>query len=196
MDADREIDELTRQIEALKAQLSEARRRRPQEPVADHALFGADGVPVNLSALFGEKDDLIVVHNMGRGCAYCTMWADGFNGEVAHLENRAAFVVVSPDEPAVQAEFAASREWRFRMISAAGSEFNHAMGFEEKPGEYMPGFSAFRRLPDGSIVRTGRDFFGPGDDYCAPWRMFDLLDGGAGEWEPKYRYVREMAYAD
>lgn len=195
MQADQEIDELSRQIEALKAKLSETRRRRPQEPVADHELRGADGVPVSLSALFGDKEDLIVVHNMGRGCAYCTMWADGFNGEVAHLEDRAAFVVVSPDEPEVQADFAESRGWRFRMVSAAGSAFTRAMGFEETPGEYMPGFSAFRRLPDGSIVRTGRDFFGPGDDYCAPWRMFDLLDGGAGDWEPRYRYVRELVPA-
>ena len=193
MQADHEIDDMSQQIEALKAKLSVARRRRPQEPVADYELTGSDGVPISLSALFGEKDDLIVVHNMGRGCAYCTMWADGFNGVLPHLEDRAAFVVVSPDEPDVQATFTESRGWRFRMVSAAGSEFAHAMGFEEKSGEYMPGFSAFRRLPDGSIVRTGRDFFGPGDDYCSPWRLFDLLDGGVGEWEPRYRYVRELA---
>jgi predicted dithiol-disulfide oxidoreductase (DUF899 family) len=195
MNADHEIDELSQQIEALKAKLSDARRRRPQEPVADYDLLGADGVPISLSALFGDNDDLIVVHNMGRGCAYCTMWADGFNGVVSHLEDRAAFVVVSPDEPAVQAAFAASRGWRFRMVSATGSEFTHAMGFEDKPGEYMPGFSAFHRLPDGRIVRTGRDFFGPGDDYCSPWRLFDALAGGVGAWEPRYRYLREVAHA-
>ena len=135
-------------------------------------------MPVSLSSLFGDKDDLIVVHNMGRGCAYCTMWADGFNGVVAHLEDRAAFVVISPDEPEVQAEFAESRGWRFRMASAAGSDFTRDLGFEPEPGSYMPGFSVFHRQPDGTIVRTGRDFFGPGDDYCAPWRMFDLLNGG------------------
>ncbi len=77
MQADQEIDELSRQIEALKVKLTEARRRRPQEPVADQTLLGADGVPVSLAALFGDKDDLIVVHNMGRGCAYCTMWTRG-----------------------------------------------------------------------------------------------------------------------
>jgi predicted dithiol-disulfide oxidoreductase (DUF899 family) len=193
MDADAEIVELSQQIETLKAKLSEARRRRPQEPVRDYVLLGADGVPVSLSSLFGDKKDLIVVHNMGRGCAYCTLWADGFNGVVPHLEDRAAFVVVSPDEPGVQAAFADSRGWRFRMASAAGSDFTRDMGYEDTPGDYMPGFSAFRRLADGTIVRTGRDFFGPGDDYCSPWRLFDTLDGGVGEWEPRYRYVRELA---
>ena len=54
--------------------------------------------------------------------------------------------------------------------------------------------SAFHREPDGGIVRTGRDRFDPGDDYCPPWRMFDLLQGDACEWEPKFRYVRELAH--
>jgi predicted dithiol-disulfide oxidoreductase (DUF899 family) len=192
---DREIVELSQQIEALKAKLSAARRRRPAEPVADYELRGTDGVPVSLSALFGDKDDLIVVHNMGRGCPYCTLWADGFNGVVPHLEDRAAFVVVSPDEPAVQASFAESRGWRFRMVSGAGSDFIGEMGYLSDDGGYLPGVSAFHREPDGSIVRTGRDVFGPGDDYCSPWRLFDLLGGGVGEWEPRYRYVGAGVHA-
>jgi hypothetical protein len=66
------------------------------------------------------------------------------------------------------------------------------MGFdhgENGAHDYWPGISAFHREPDGTIVRTGKDFFGPGDDYCPPWRMFDLLHGGSGNWEPKYRYA-------
>ena len=39
---------------------------------------------------------------MGRGCSYCTLWADGFNGLRHHFEDRAAFVVVSPDTPEQQ----------------------------------------------------------------------------------------------
>ena len=53
------------------------------------------------------------------------------------------------DGPIAAAAGALVRGWRFRMVSAAGSDFSHAMGFEDKPGEYMPGFSAFRRMPDG-----------------------------------------------
>lgn len=193
MDADREILELSQQIEVLKQQLSAARRRRPLEPVADYELTGADGVPVSLSTLFGEKDDLIVIHNMGRGCAYCTLWADGFNGIVSHLEDRAAFVLVSPDTPAVQTEFAAGRGWQFRMVSSVGSDFAKDLGYEHEGGAYQPGVSAFHREPDGSIGRTGHDTFGPGDDYSPPWRLFDLLNGGVGAWEPRYRYVREAA---
>lgn len=189
MTVDSEIDDIQQQIRDLKAKLTEARRRRPTDPVLDYLLTSANGVPVNLSALFGDKKDLIVIHNMGRGCNYCTMWADGFNGEWHHLEDRAAFVVASPDDPSTQSAFAASRGWRFRMVSVAGSDFSKDLGFEAKPGEFWPGFSAFHRNDDGSIVRTGRDFFGPGDDYCAPWPMFDLLQGGVGAWEPQVEFA-------
>jgi predicted dithiol-disulfide oxidoreductase (DUF899 family) len=191
METNQEILELTKQIEALKEKLSEARRRRQPEPFGDYDLLDQDGSTVKLSELFGDKHDLIVIHNMGRGCAYCTMWADGFVSALPHLEDRAAFVVVTPDEPEVQKAFAESRGWTFRMTSGAGGSFIRDAGFEEDDNgrrSYWPGLSAFRRNEDGSIVRTGTDVFGPGDDYCPPWRMFDLLHGGAGDWEPKYEY--------
>jgi predicted dithiol-disulfide oxidoreductase (DUF899 family) len=191
MSADDEIKQISKQIEELKGKLSEARRRRPAEPVQDYELRNPDGSPVKLSELFGDKDDLLLIHNMGRGCVYCTMWADGFVSMLPHLENRAAFVLVSPDTPEVQSAFAKSRGWTFRTASAAGTSFIKDMGFEWSDTDqsgYQPGLSAFHRNADGSMVRTGSDEFGPGDDYCPEWRMFDLLAGGAGEWEPKYRY--------
>ena len=87
------------------------------EQVDDYELLGSKNQKINLSGLFSKKKDLIVVHNMGNSCPYCTMWADGFNGLLPHLEDRAAFVVSSPDEPATQQEFARSRGWKFQMIS-------------------------------------------------------------------------------
>jgi len=102
MDSTPEIQNLLEQIEELKTQLSVTRRQRQPEPVADYDLHNSDGSTVRLSELFGEKRDLLVVHNMGKGCAYCTMWADGFIGALPHLQNRAAFVLETPDKPEVQ----------------------------------------------------------------------------------------------
>ena len=56
--------------------------------------------------LFGSMKDLFVIHNMGSGCPYCTLWADGYNGIYEHLTSRAAFVIASPDSPAAQQRFA------------------------------------------------------------------------------------------
>ena len=185
------IQELERDIAEKRKELLELLNGSARGEVANYELTDRNGNRVRLSELFGDKDDLIVIHNMGASCPYCTLWADGFNGVVPHLENRAAFVVVSPDSPEVQQKFAESRNWSFRMYSDTGSDFSRGMGYLfEKHGQayQLPGVSAFRKRPDGTIVRTGRDSFGPGDVYSGIWHLFALLENGAGNWEPQYRY--------
>ena len=137
---DKELAAAYEELEKAQQKLAELRRRLPHEPVSDYQLQGADG-PVSLSALFGEKEDLILVHNMGSGCSYCTMWADNFNGVAHHLQDRAAFALVSADSPSAQQEFARGRGWRFPIYSAAGSTFTAEMGFPE------PGRRLHVRLP-------------------------------------------------
>ena len=183
-----EIEALSKELREVKARLSAARRRATPEPVEDCALRRADGSPVRLSELFGDSDELLVIHNMGKGCAYCTLWADGFNGLAKPMSDRAGFALCSADEPEVARAFAESRGWSFPVVSGAGTTFARDMGFE-KEGRPQPGVSAFKRAPDGSIVRTGWDRFGPGDDYCAAWRLFDLFGEGAGKWAPKFVYA-------
>ena len=53
---------------------------------------------------------------------------------------------------------------------------------------YKPGASTFKRQPDGAIARIASVQFGPGDVYCAPWHLFELLEGGVGAWEPRFSY--------
>ncbi len=185
---DRRIDAAQRAAERARKKVSALRRRRPPEEFEDCAFLGRNGKEVRLSALFGRKRDLLLVHNMGVHCPYCTLWADGFQGIRGHLEDRAAFVVVSKDPPAVQRRFARSRGWTFRMVSAAMTTFTRDAGFENARGDPWPGVSAFRRTEDGRILRTARDSFGPGDDYCSTFHLFDLLEGGVGGWEAKFRY--------
>lgn len=181
------IAEMETEVLEMKSKLAKLRQRAPREDFEDHSLKTGDGGNVRLSELFGDKCDLIVIHNMGRECPYCTMWADGFNGILAHLENRAAFVVVSPDSPEVQKEIATSRGWRFRMASTNGTSFNKAAGFETPEGP-MPGVSTFRRDGDGRICRVSKAEIQPGDDFCITWHLFDLLEGGPGDWEPRDKY--------
>lgn len=188
-DADR-LASLENEIMEKTREAHELRRRLPPEPVDDYALVGSSG-PIRLSRLFGGRQDLLVVHNMGKSCPYCTLWADGLNGMVEHIESRTPFVVVSPDPPEVQKAFAESRGWRFRMLSDGGSGFTEAMGFvKEENGKrkWWPGFSTFRKRDDGSLVRVAHGYFGPGDLYCSVWHLFEHLDGGTGSWQPKLSY--------
>lgn len=183
--ADARISDLLLGIAGLKKELQAARRTRPQEPVDDWVLRDLDNTPAPLSSLFGAHRDLLVVHNMGRRCNYCTLWADGLNGDIRHLATRCGFALCSADPPATAKEHALARGWTFRVVSGANSDFARSMGYLDDAGRALPGVSAFRRLDDGRIVRTGHTPFGPGDDFCAVWPLFDLLADGAGAWEPR-----------
>jgi predicted dithiol-disulfide oxidoreductase (DUF899 family)/AraC-like DNA-binding protein len=194
-DIDKEIDALQNEVDLAKQRLAEARRRRPKETVTDYVLKSADGGDVRLSELFGDKDDLILVHNMGTGCTHCTMWADGFTGLVPHLQDRAAFVVCSPDKPEVQKRFAEKRNWNFRMVSAHDTSFLRDMGFWEETGPFpgpWPGVSTFHRDPDGTMYRVAKTHFNPSDDFCAVWPFLDMLEEGSNGWEPKYSYPEKQ----
>ena len=187
----KEIAATQEKLEEAQQKLEKLRRQLPTEPVNDYELNDVDG-PVKISEMFGDKEDLILVHNMGAGCVYCTMWADEFNGVAHHLQNRAAFVVVSPDSPAAQQEFAKKRGWRFPMYSAEGTTFTKDLGFQMDGGKFMsghqPGVSVLHKNEDGTIVRVAKDAFGPGDLYCGAWHLFNLLPDGWGEWGPQFDY--------
>lgn len=160
------------QIEALEEELAGLRREAGGK-VADYELTGADG-PVRLSELFGDRDRQIVIHNMGFACPYCTMWADGFNGLLPHIEEHAAFVVSSPDPAQAQTKSAAARGWKMRMVSTQGTTFAKDMGYEAG-GSLMPGVSTFTKAADGTIRRHATAPFGPGDKFCPVWSFVDLL---------------------
>src|ERR1700688_4138403 len=103
----REIADIRQKMRAVQAEIE------PQE--VDDYEFKTPAGTVRLSELFGDHEDLMVVHNMGTSCAGCTLWGDGYNGVHHHVITRAAFAVSSPDTPAVQQKLAQARRWKFRM---------------------------------------------------------------------------------
>lgn len=174
------------EIAELRRKMRDAQASVEPEPVRDYEFATVEG-PVRLSQLFNTERDLFVIHNMGRSCPHCTLWADGFNGIYQHIANRAAFVVTSPDPPDVQRAFAAGRGWRFPMVSHQGSSFAADMGYRSEDGTWLPGVSVFRREAD-RILRVADTRFEPGDDFCAAWHLFDLLPDGAAGWRAKFKY--------
>jgi predicted dithiol-disulfide oxidoreductase (DUF899 family) len=179
-DVNAKLADYRRQIAAIREKMRDTLTTVEPQEINDYEFSSSDG-PVRLSRLFGDHEDLILIHNMGASCSYCTLWADGYNGIHQHVVSRAAFAVSSPDRPDVQKRLAQSRGWQFSMISHVGSTFAADMGYVSPKGGWMPGVSVFKRN-GGTIARVSDTSFSPGDDYCTLWHFFDLLPGGVGNW--------------
>ena len=167
------LSDYRRQIAAIRETMRETLADVEPQPVDDYAFATLEG-PVRLSQLFGTNEDLIVIHNMGVACNYCTLWADGFNGIYPHLTERLAFVVSSPDAPEVQQRLAAARGWRVPMVSHQETSFAADMGYRSEKGGWLPGLSVFRRQRSG-IVRVADTGFHPGDDFCVVWHVLGMI---------------------
>ena len=183
-----------REMAALKDEMRALQAAIVPETVEDYLLDGWDG-PVRLSALFGDKLDLILIHNMGVGCSSCTMWADGFNGVYEHLAARAAFVVASANPVEVQKAFAQRRGWRFPMVSYARSPLAQDLGYrhrnndpiDDSMGGWNAGVSVLRY--DGeTIVRLSDAEFMEFDGFCVVHSLFDMVPGADAAWQPRFTY--------
>ena len=189
MTAEEELLNLSGELMKLRARAAELRRQIGSTEIPDYTFTGTSGEKVKLSEIFGSKDELILIHNMGRSCRYCTLWGDGFNGFTKHFESRAAFAVTTPDDHETMRRFGMERGWMFKMYSTEGTTFKRDMGFADEQGEPQPGVSIFKKSSEGKILHVTKDYFGPGDDYCSIWHFFDLLPSTSDDWEPQYHYI-------
>ncbi len=179
------ILELEMKIMELTAELRQLQRDLPGEEVKDYKFDTVDGSR-SLSELFAGKNKLLLIHNMGQACRYCTLWGDGINPYVAHLETAMSVVMVSKDSPEVQRNFANSRQWRMRMASHGGGEYMQDQVAANGMGN-MPGAVVYEQL-DGKIYRKASTYFGPSDLYCSQWHFLGLAGIDIGDWTPQYSY--------
>ena len=191
--SDDRVMELERTIGELTAELAALRRSSAGTPVPSYTFATQNG-DATLRQLFGEHETLLAIHNMGQGCRYCTLWADGFNGLLPHLESALAVVLVSKDSPHVQRRFANSRGWRFRLASHGGGDYMREQGVLEGDDNY-PGAVVYRRDGD-AIARMNACVFGPGDLYCAMWSLLGLAGIGVADWTPQFNYWQRPAQLD
>ena len=180
-----EISRIEKQLFELTTRLNELRKSHRGEEVQNYTFKTLDG-DVTLLDLFGEHDRLLVIHNMGQGCRYCTLWADGFNGFLPHLESAMAVVLVSKDSVEVQRAFANSRNWRFRLASHGGGAYIQEQTVSEGDNN-TPGAVVYERDGD-RITRKNAAVFGPGDLYCPIWNLLGMAGIGVTDWTPQYRY--------
>ena len=168
-----------RETERLRKQRIELFSKLAAKRLKDDYYFkDKNGRRKKLGSLFGKQKYLFMIHNMGKKCSYCTMWADGLNDTFKYLKKKGAFVVVSPDDFETQKKFADSRGWKFNMLSPDNNSFLKDVGFEYNVNGstyHLPGVSVFEKTRGGNIRRVAMDYFGPTDNYCNVWHFYDLL---------------------
>ncbi len=187
--------ELFKQSVALRKELVELLRSEASGVDPTQYSFEDGDRTVSLAYLFCDRQDLVVIHNMGQSCRYCTLWADGLNGLLPHIESRTAIVLMNRDDVDAARAFAHDRGWNFRMIRDTSGTFTKDMGFAEETDKGLslwPGYSTFHRSADGTVTRIGSDGFGPGDVYMPVFPLFELLKDGDAGWQPQYRYDKPI----
>ncbi len=187
-----EIQKLEAEIGALSRKLGQLRKDTAPQRVKNYKFQDLNGEHTLLD-LFAGKEQLLAIHNMGQGCRYCTLWADGMNGFLPHLENEFSVVLFSKDSPTLQRQFANSRGWHFRMFSHGGGEYiqEQSVMTGERNG---PGLVCYFRKGD-EIFRKNASAFGPGDQFCSLWHIISLAGRNEENWTPQYNYWKPMAPA-
>lgn len=184
-DQEKEIQELQKSILETREKINKLRAEQPEEEIQDYEMTSLDGNPIKLSELFGDKDEMMLIHNMGPGCPYCTLWADGFKGFMPYFESRCAFVTETDKDANSLNEFAKGRDWNFVTVSSINTTLKNDLGFKAEDNSNWPGMSTLYKK-DGKIFRHSKETFGPGDDYCSVWHMMTLLKKGVNDWQPKF----------
>jgi predicted dithiol-disulfide oxidoreductase (DUF899 family) len=180
-----EIEQLQQEISQKIGRLNELRKSAKPTPVPNYPFQTLEG-SVTLLELFAGKSKLFAIHNMGQGCRYCTLWADGINAFLPHLESEFGVVLLSKDPPELQRRFANGRGWRFRMASHGGGDYIREQSVVEGQ-DNMPGMVIYVREGD-QVLKLNSAVFGPGDLFCSIWHILSLAGVGEDDWTPQYSY--------
>jgi predicted dithiol-disulfide oxidoreductase (DUF899 family) len=199
---------LRRQAEAVAAE----RRTLPLggEVPVDYSFDESPGQNVRLSELFAPGKDTLFLYSfmflpadglpLGRGCPSCTSIIDSVDGAAPHVTQRVNLAVAAKVPIAQFRSHAAGRGWRnVRLLSSAGSTYNHDYGAETPEGGQLPIATVFVRR-EGRIHHSWSSelFAAPRDpglhprhvDFIWPvWSIFDTTPEGRGtDWEPRLSY--------
>ncbi|MBV9277727.1 MAG: DUF899 family protein [Candidatus Eremiobacteraeota bacterium] len=181
------------QVEAV----AEQRRTLPHGPsIEDYEFVDvADGKTIKLSELFGKTDSLLVYNLMfapadDAPCPMCTLWVDGYNGVMRHVNDATTMAVASRAPAAKLRALRDSRGWTNLRLLSSPKEYSRAIGSENEDGSQNPVMTVYRRDRNGLSLwyRSCAEFPDEsyrGIDLLSPvWNLLDLLPEGRGDWFP------------
>lgn len=210
---------LMRQGDAVAAR----RRALPWTLVEKPYTFETTDGPATLADLFAGRSQLVVYHFMfgpdwKQGCHRCSFWADNFDGIDVHLAHRdTTFLAASNTALAKIESYRERMGWRFRWVSALGSDFNRDFHVSFARGELatgdalynfgtgrpffdeMQGLSVFAKLADGRVAHAYSTYARGIDVFNGAYQILDLTPKGRDEGEapdPMFWLKRHDQYGD
>lgn len=180
-----EIRQVEKEIWEHTVRLEMLRKKTPPVEIKNYEFLTLEG-PASLSDFFAKKDKLMVIHNMGQNCRWCTAWADILNGALPHLESEFSVILVSKDTPEAQRKLALSRKWRFRMASHGGREYITEQSIISNE-ENVPGLVCYQRRGE-KIFRKNSSKFYPGDVFNPIFHVLSVGEVGLKDFQPQFNY--------
>lgn len=194
--------ELRRHIERVAAQ----RRALPVGgEIPKDFEFVSEAGPRLLSALFGEKDTLMIYSMMfgpqrKAPCPMCTSFLSSWNGTATNLRERVAIAVTARSAIERLVEYKRERGFdKLPFMWDASGEYTRI--YVDADDADVPGFSVFTRRDgkvrhfysgemSGAMADPGQDPRGA-PDLDPLWLMLDITPEGRGtDWYPKLEYGR------
>lgn len=193
--------ELRRHIERVALQ---RRALPPGGPLPQDYRFDAEGGPVRMSELFGDRETLAVYSMMfgpdrKDACAMCASLLSAWDGEARDVGQRIALVVTARSPIARILALKSRRGWRHLRI-VADTTGDYTRDYVTAEDADVPGFSVFSRR-DGRVRHFWSGEMGgptadPGQDpRGAPdlmplWTILDCTPEGRGtDWYPQLEYA-------
>jgi predicted dithiol-disulfide oxidoreductase (DUF899 family) len=218
-----ELLQKEKEFTRLRDALSQIRRELPWERVEKEYFFDGPSGKESLKQLFAGRKQLIIYHFMfnpewENGCKSCSFWADNFERNVIHLNQRdVTLVAISRAPPEKLEAFRQRMGWTFKWLSSMNNDFNYDYYVSFKPGELaagevyynyrmrktsmtdLVGISVFFKDSDDQIFHTYSCYERGVDMMNAAYHYLDLVPKGRGEDDTtnKQEWVRfRDAYSD
>ncbi len=180
----------------LRDELSRQRRELPWVRVEKpYAFDGSDGRET-LPQLFAGRSQLVVYHFMfapeaSEGCKHCSFWADHYDGTLVHLNHRDVTLVVCSRAPLARIEpFRKRMGWRFKWVSAHGTDFNHDFHVSFSPEVQKSGtaFYNYAKMEVGMADREGLSVFFK-DEGGAVYHTYSCYARGIDMLNATYQFL-------